>query len=80
MPQNAPIIVCCVPFCGRRHRNVEGYGEWCCGPHFGLTDAMARKVYKRMLKRERPGFDGVQSRDRIWRRIKRQAVERAAGI
>lgn len=41
---------------------------------------MARNIYKQMQKRERPGFDGDQSRDRIWRRIKRQAIERAAGI
>jgi len=69
-------IRCCVPFCHRTHRNVESYAEWCCSAHFGLTDAMARKIYRRMIRRGA----AAASRDRIWGRLRRQAIERAAGI
>lgn len=72
-------IACCVPFCRRTHRNDENYAEWLCAIHFGLTDAMARKVYKRIQKRDRQGIELVR-RNRIWQRLKRQAFERGLGI
>lgn len=69
---------CCVPFCNRT-RKPDEYAEWICGKHWPLTDLQSRLVYRRM-KFRRPGPEFAQARGRIWDRLRRQAIERAAGL
>jgi len=72
---------CCVPFCRHTTARTE-FNEWLCGDHWRLVDLMHRRVYGRQAKRWRRyrlNDNGVAA-DRLWRWIKRKAIERAMGI
>lgn len=83
---------CCAPYCRRSHRNDEGYAEWLCGEHYGLADPVLRQRkahYQRRQKLAERRCDpaSIESAERLsrianflWRKIKRQAIERALGI
>lgn len=82
-------LPCCVPFCRRSTARTE-FSEWLCGDHWRLVDRRRRRVYGRYMRQwrrygpeARVHIDGRVFRaaaDRIWRRLKREAIERAAGI
>jgi hypothetical protein len=74
-------ITCCIPFC-RRTRANPGFSEWICGDHWRAVPKARRRVYgrlKRTWRRFHDGRDGVRA-DRVWNRLKHQAIEAAAGI
>jgi hypothetical protein len=64
---------CCVPFC--THTTAHEFGEWICGEHWRLT---SRTWRRRLFKARRKRWHDLA--DRMWLRLKRQAIERAAGI
>ncbi|ACL58510.1 hypothetical protein [Methylobacterium nodulans] len=74
-------IACCVPFCRRMTDASKlqpwGASEWLCQEHWSGIPARRRKAYRRAVRR-------MDSRTpasvRLWRRIKAQAIEAAAGI
>lgn len=78
---------CCVPFCRRTTAHTE-FSEWLCGDHWRLVDRRRRQVYGRYMRqwrRYRGAPSGLSRSEhnaahRIWERLKRQAIERAAGI
>ena len=72
---------CCVPFCECTTDRTE-FSEWLCRNHWPLVSQQHRRVYGRLTKRWRRYHreeDGIRA-DRIWRVIKRRAIEAAAGI
>lgn len=80
-------VGCCVPFCGRTRKSPAGrFSEWICGDHWRLIDKERRRVWGRVHRRWRRF--GPASREtaplvayaRLWAALKRQAIERAAGI
>ena len=84
-------IPCCVPFC-RRTASREKMGncdEIICGKHYRLASATLRRRLSRLRRqraRYREGIDddkkwrSIRLDWQLWDRIKRQAIERAAGI
>lgn len=79
-------IGCCIPFCRRTRKNPGRDGryasEWICGPHWQAVPKQRRRVYgriKRAWRRFHHEEDGVRA-DRIWTRLKHQAIEAAAGL
>ncbi len=74
-------IQCCIPFC-RRTRINPGFSEWICGDHWRNVPKPQRRVHGRLQRSwrrfHREG-DGIRA-DRVWARLKRQAIETAAGI
>ncbi|RZN30487.1 hypothetical protein [Bradyrhizobium sp. Leo121] len=73
-------LTCCVPYCKRT--TDRPFDEWLCGKHWPLVDKKARRVYgrrARVWRRYHRHSDG-EAACRLWRWIKRQAIERAAGI
>ncbi|KAB0269007.1 hypothetical protein FEZ63_02555 [Microvirga brassicacearum] len=74
-------ISCCVPFCRRTRKNDLGFLEWICGDHWRGVPKPMRQAYGRVTRRFRRGLGEYGSRgDRLWRRVKRAAIERAVGI
>lgn len=74
-------ITCCVPFCRRTCRNEKGWQEWICQKHWSQVPKRLRRVHTRILRLERMGQPVPALRaGRIWARVKRAAVEAAAGI
>ena len=83
-------IPCVVPFCRRTAASDQcsGSGEMICGLHWRLADRSLRRRYARWRRRyDRVDDDGGRMSeriygllDRMWKRAKRQAIERAAGI
>lgn len=74
-------IPCCVPFCRRTRRNDIGFEEWICDDHWRAVPAPMRRVYSRALRRYRRGVGGYgEPESRLWRRLRRAAVEAAAGL
>lgn len=77
-------IQCCVPFCPCTRKNVSAeYCEWICGDHWRLVDKARRRVWERARKRWRrfgPPVSADAISSRLWAALKRQAIERAAGI
>ncbi len=76
---------CCIPHCGRTVAKTvakeKGWGEWICGVHWKMVRPTYRRVHARILRRGRRGLAVRPMRaDRIWARVKRAAVERAAGL
>jgi hypothetical protein len=78
-------VACCVPFC--RRTTARQFVEWICREHWLLIDPRKRRVYARQRRRFRRFagdevaaeiFDRVT--DRLWRNIKREAIERAVGV
>lgn len=75
-------VRCCVPFCRKTRKNELGFDEWLCGDHWRLIDKARRQVWGRINRRWRR-FGPVKTSPaygRVWASLKRQAIERAAGI
>lgn len=53
---------------------VQNY-EWICGEHWRAIPAARRRVYHRANRIKRSHVAAI-----LWRRLKRLAIERAAGI
>lgn len=82
-----PRSSCVVPFC--RHTSTLFRGEWICGDHWRMVDKALRQVRTRLIRRWKrsgrwqryqPGGSIDRTLDGWWRRVKRQATERAAGV
>ena len=83
---------CSVPYCRRTYGNPDGYAEWLCGEHYRLADPslrMRKTAYMRKLRAAERRCDpaSIERAERllhianfVWRKIKRQAIERALGI
>jgi hypothetical protein len=74
-------LKCAVPFCGRTTSRSE-FNEWLCGDHWRQISKIKRRVYGRLTKKWRRYHhlsDGIRA-DRIWNRLKREAIERAVGL
>jgi hypothetical protein len=74
-------IACYIPFC-RHTRKNPGFSEWICGDHWRMVPKDRRRAYgrlKRVWRRFHHEADGIRA-DRIWSRLKRQAIETAVGI
>jgi len=76
-----------VPFC--RRTSTLFRGEWVCVEHWRMVDPALRRLRGRLVRRwRRLGWLDEPGRWRAverayegwWRRVKRQAIERAAGI
>lgn len=86
-------LPCLVPHCRRTCRqepdpvDIEGQtfnlmDEWICARHWPLVPAATRRLYsaaKRRLRKFRTKKCAAVA-SRLWRRCKREAIERAAGI
>lgn len=81
-------VACLVPFCGRT--SARRWAEWLCGDHYRLVDGDLKRLRIRNRRRWTAivASDGAPSRRlrcetierAIWSRMKRQAIERAAGL
>lgn len=79
---------CEVPFC--RRTSTRFPNEWLCCDHWRLVDRPLKLYRTRRLKQLRQRYEASltltawaryrRSADLIWRRMKRQAIERALGI
>lgn len=87
-----PKSACCVPFCRRTSTLFKD--EWLCADHWRLVDPQLKRLRTRLIRRWRLRYERTlpDSRARyvaavvwrrgdyaIWRRMKAQAIERAAG-
>ncbi len=66
-------LPCCVPFC-RRTTPSGRWAEWLCPRHWRLVDADIKALRRHARRKGRARLDAM-----LWRRAKRQAVERALG-
>jgi hypothetical protein len=66
-------LPCCVPFC--RRTTARNFVEWICGEHWRLTNKNWRRKFFLFRRRRRHDLEA-----RMWQRLKRQAIERAAGL
>lgn len=76
------MLSCCVPHCRHKRREDGHTTEWMCAGHWRLTDLLLRHRYRRLrsiVARKRTGSSREESH-RAWEALKRQAIERAAGI
>ena len=82
-------IPCCVPFCGRTlsRKRFPWAHEVICGPHYRgaskilrLRHARLRRKLNRLTTLDKAYGRLVDLDWRLWERIKRQAIERAAGV
>lgn len=79
-------VSCCAPFCNRtvrRDKLAYGASEWICQTHYRLVDIKLKRQRSALRRRniKRKEWERyVKTDDRMWLRIKRQAIERAAGI
>lgn len=81
-------ISCVVPFCvltrgDRKGDPIKPGMEWICGDHWRLIEKQPRRVYGRMRKRRRkfsPTQSDIEAEWRLWRWLKRKAIESAMGI
>ncbi len=83
--RKADRILCCVPHCRRtiskEAAEEKRWDEWMCGSHWREVPDRPRSVHLRILRRGRRGHAVAKARaERIWARIKRYAIERAAGV
>ncbi len=67
-------IHCAVPGCART-RKPGAHTEFICSTHWPMTDRKLRRVMFRARKRGEVETDCM-----AWRKLKRQAIERAAGV
>jgi hypothetical protein len=72
---------CCVPFCRRTHKPGQ-WAEWMCQKHWVLIRAERRRVYRRLERRWHRYRDEtlLERGHRLWSVIRREAIERAAGL
>lgn len=74
-------VSCLVPFCRRTIQPDFKGQEWICGIHWPLTRRSLRQLYFRQKRRfERGDATQLPYILRSWNRLKKQAIERAAGI
>ena len=73
-----PRIGCAVPFCRRGSRTFQPGWEFLCATHWRLVDRELKRLRTR-VKRSRRGDRYARFEALIWRRMKQQAIERAAG-
>lgn len=82
MTTSPPRLPCCAPFC-RRTTGKTGFSEWICADHWRAVPRRMRAM-KFRIEREAKRSGWTEARiaraARIWNRIKRAAIERAAGI
>jgi hypothetical protein len=60
-----------------------GFNEWLCQTHYGAVEIKLKHQRAALRRRNIKRLDAeryVATDDRMWRRIKKQAIERAAGI
>lgn len=77
-------IPCEVPFCGRTAKASE-FPEGTrivCGKHWRLGDARPRRLYSAASRKlKKTGDERYRDlKHRAWERVRKQAIERAAGI
>lgn len=75
-------IRCCVPHCTATRQNKPELKEWICGEHWKPLDLPRRRAYGRLVRRWRrfsPAGDDKRAW-RLWRALKRMAIDRAMGI
>ena len=81
-------ICCIVPGCTRTRglrkgeTELQSHWEWICGVHWPATSKRLRRVWFRAKRRtnRNPSEANLAAEDRLWRRMKRHAIERAMGI
>lgn len=78
-------IQCCVPFCtasrGDRKDDPARPGmEWICSKHWTLVSPDLKRRRSRLRRRHGRTERGWKIEGWIWKRMKAQAIERAAGI
>lgn len=88
-------LLCCVPFCRRTRADDGDFVEWMCGDHYRLVDRRLKTLRSRIRRRCEKIVRGADYRrgwvhlrvtrahhtdNLLWDRMKRQAIERAAGI
>lgn len=79
MSERYPRLPCAVPYCRRGSTRFPPGWEFLCGIHWRLVDkALKRLRTKARRKREGARYNRLEAL--IWRKMKRQAIERAAGI
>jgi hypothetical protein len=77
---------CLVPFCRRTKPTADlaakGHSEWICQHHWTLVDPrlkrVKRRVERKMQARRSAVLEGIAYR--TWERLKKQAIERGAGL
>jgi hypothetical protein len=78
---SADRVNCCIPFCRRTTAHTE-FNEWICGKHWPSVRASRRRLYARYKRlRKASGntrYVGICAA--LWHALKREAIERAAGI
>jgi len=60
-----------------------GFNEWLCQTHYSAVDIKLKRQRSALRRRNIKRLDAeryVATDDRMWRRIKKQAIERAAAI
>lgn len=78
-------IPCEVPFC-RRTAPAAKFGEGAriiCQKHSKLADPRVRRIYKLARRRARKNPNDEAAHriwDRMWERMRKQAIERAGGV
>ena len=75
-------ISCCVPFCRRTTPSIDRDGryvlEHLCQKHWKLTSKPLRRIYRRRQRLYHLGDDAQRRHlDRIWKKLKHQAMEGA---
>lgn len=71
-------IACSVPFCQRTTKLQ--CSEWICGKHWSLIPNLRRSAYLRSRREAVRAGHWPEHTDRLWRRVKQIAIERAMGI
>lgn len=73
---------CCVPHCKRStpRGTWPSSSEWLCSAHWQAIPVDFRRVHGRIKRKHRRNPVDRKVRERIWQRIKRAAIETAAGI
>ena len=73
-------VECCVPLC--RRTIGKPYDEWICAKHWPGVPKHMKAALRRAKARYRraPSWDAGAACDRLWKRCKRAAIERAFGV
>jgi hypothetical protein len=77
---------CLVPFCRRTKPAADlaakGHSEWICQHHWTLVDPrlkrFKRRVERKLKVRKSNVMEGIAYR--TWEKLKKQAIERGAGL
>lgn len=73
---------CSVPGCGRSCK-AELHPEWICADHWRNTSLRTRGLFFRVRRKgNRYGWTPqlIRLHDRLWEKLKQQAIEKAMGI